>query len=31
MRKYQLQVNRLIRTNYGEYKLGSLKPGELRE
>lgn len=28
---FDLKVNRLIRVKYGEYELGNLKPGEVRE
>lgn len=31
MRKFSLRVNRIVRTSYGPYKLGGLKPGEFYE
>lgn len=31
MKHFGLEVSRLIRTEYGEYKLGDMRPGEVRE
>lgn len=31
MKHFGLEVSRLIRVEYGEYKIGDLKPGEVRE
>ncbi len=31
LKHFSLEVNRLIRVEYGDYKLGDLKPGEIRE
>ena len=31
LKHFGLEVSRLIRTEYGEYKLGNLKPGEVME
>ena len=31
MRKFQLQVNRIIRTRFGPYSVGNLRPGQLME
>jgi len=31
LKHFGLEVNRLIRVEYGEYKLGDLKPGEVKE